>query len=40
MDVTENRKSASEIKFLIDPARAYEVGEWARANLGPDPYGT
>jgi hypothetical protein len=39
-DVTENRKSASEIKFLIDPPRAQEIHDWARAHLGPDPYAT
>jgi hypothetical protein len=39
-DVTENRKSASEIKFLIDPLRAQEIRDWARAHLGPDPYAT
>jgi SPX domain protein involved in polyphosphate accumulation len=36
-DVTENRRSAREIKFLIDPSRAQEIRDWARAHLGPDP---
>src|SRR5882672_10911494 len=38
--VTENRKSASEIKFLIEPPRAKEIHDWARAHLKPDPYAT
>src|SRR5438477_9997026 len=39
-DFTENRKSASEIKFLIEPPRAKEIHDWARAHLRPDPYAT
>ena len=37
-DVTESRKYAREIKFLIDPARAAEIRDWACAQLNPDPY--
>jgi hypothetical protein len=37
-DVTESRKSASEIKFLIDPAAAERIRAWARTRLDPDPH--
>jgi len=33
----ENREFATEIKFLIDPAAAGKILDWARANLAPDP---
>ena len=36
-DVTEQRRSASEIKFLIDPALADAIREWARLHMAPDP---
>jgi hypothetical protein len=35
----EVRTFASEIKFLVDPARAAAVREWARTELAPDPHG-
>lgn len=34
----ENREFATEIKFLIDPAVAGKIRDWARANLAPDPH--
>jgi hypothetical protein len=36
--VTETRELASEIKFLINPAQAHEIREWARIHLERDPY--
>ena len=33
------RLFASEVKFLLDPALAGRVREWARARLEPDPFG-
>jgi hypothetical protein len=36
----ETRARASEIKFLVEPARAADIRSWARANLTPDPHGT
>jgi hypothetical protein len=36
--VTETRELASEIKFLVTPAQAQEIREWARARLDPDPH--
>lgn len=39
-DVTENRRSAAEIKFLIDADRAREIRDWARTHLCPDPNAT
>jgi len=35
----ETRARASEIKFLVEPARAADIRSWARANLTPDPHG-
>jgi hypothetical protein len=41
MDHTrETRASASEIKFVIDPALGPSIGDWARAHLTADPHGT
>ena len=31
---------ASEIKFLVDPAIAVQIRDWARAHLLPDPHAT
>ena len=36
-DLRENREFASEIKFLIDPATAVQVHDWARMRLAADP---
>ncbi|MEO7190882.1 MAG: polyphosphate polymerase domain-containing protein [Vicinamibacterales bacterium] len=36
----ETRESAREVKFLLTPAIAEKVREWASARLGPDPYGS
>src|SRR5436190_11041580 len=36
----ETRARASEIKFLVEPARAADIRSWARANLTPDPHGS
>ena len=33
----ENREFAWEIKFLLAPALAGQIRDWARARLGPDP---
>jgi VTC domain len=33
------RLFASEIKFVLDPATAARIREWARARLEPDPFG-
>jgi hypothetical protein len=30
---------ASEVKFLVDPATAARIRDWARARLEPDPFG-
>jgi hypothetical protein len=38
MDVTVNRESAREVKFLIDPARAKDVRQWARTRMDRDPF--
>jgi hypothetical protein len=38
-ETRENRGFASELKFLIPPALAEEIRDWARARVGPDPYG-
>ena len=38
--IRDIRPSALEIKFLLDPATAAGVADWARANLAPDPNGT
>jgi hypothetical protein len=35
----ETRASASEIKFVIDPAAAPRLRDWARSHLDPDPHG-
>jgi hypothetical protein len=40
VDARETSKAASEIKFLIDPAVAARIRDWARANLQPDPHGS
>jgi hypothetical protein len=37
IDVRENREFASEIKFLVSPALAEQIRDWARARLAPDP---
>lgn len=34
----ETRDAAREIKFLVTPAQAAQVLEWASARLAPDPY--
>lgn len=36
-DLRESRESASEIKFLIAPALAEQIRDWARARMAPDP---
>ena len=36
-DLRENREFASEIKFLICPALADQIRDWARGRLAPDP---
>ncbi len=36
-DSRENREFAAEIKFLISPALAEQIRDWARAQLSPDP---
>src|SRR5918995_3557948 len=36
----ETRAAASEIKFLIDPALAPHILQWAREHLEADPHGT
>ena len=40
VDTRETSAAASEIKFLIDPAVAPRIRDWARANLQPDPHGS
>jgi hypothetical protein len=35
----ETRATASEVKFLIAPALAPRIAEWARTHLEPDPHG-
>ena len=35
----ETRASASEIKFVVDPAVAPAIGAWAREHLKADPHG-
>jgi hypothetical protein len=39
-EVRENRDFASEIKFLITPALAEQIRDWARWRLAPDPNGS
>lgn len=36
----ENRGQAAEIKFLVSPALAGEIRDWARVHLSPDPNAT
>ena len=36
-EVRENRDFASEIKFLVGPALADQIRDWARGRLAPDP---
>jgi hypothetical protein len=36
----ETRSSASEVKFIIDPALAPRIRQWTRTHLQPDPHGT
>jgi hypothetical protein len=36
-DLRENREFASEIKFLVSPALADQIRDWARGRLTPDP---
>ena len=36
-DLRENREFASEIKFLVSPALADQIRDWARGRLAPDP---
>src|SRR5207247_7397966 len=36
-EVRENREFASEIKFLVSPALADQIRDWARGRLAPDP---
>src|SRR5688572_2760812 len=36
-DTRENREFASETKFLVTPAVAEQIRDWARARLAPDP---
>ena len=38
LETRENRGFASEIKYLLPPARADQVREWARAHVGADPH--
>src|SRR5260221_10849107 len=38
-ETRETRTSASEFKFVVDPALASEIREWARIRLAPDPHG-
>lgn len=35
----ESRVSASEIKFVLDPAVGHQVRDWARSELEADPHG-
>jgi VTC domain-containing protein len=37
IDLRESREFASEIKFLIAPALAGQIRDWARARMAPDP---
>jgi len=37
-ETRENREFASEIKFVISPAVADQVRQWARGSLEPDPH--
>jgi hypothetical protein len=39
-DTREVRTFATEVKFLIDPAVAAAIRQWARRHLGPDPHGS
>ena len=36
-DLRENCEFASEIKFLVSPALAEQIRDWARGRLAPDP---
>ncbi len=36
-EVRENRRFASEIKFLIEPSSAEAIRAWVRARIDPDP---
>jgi len=36
-ELRENREFASEIKFLVSPALADQIRDWARGRLAPDP---
>ncbi len=36
-DIRENREFASEIKFLVTPAIAAQIRDWAHGRLSPDP---
>jgi hypothetical protein len=38
-EVSEQRRVAAEIKFLVDLPAAAAIREWARARLAPDPFG-
>ncbi len=39
-DIREQREFASEIKFLVTPAIADQIRDWARGRLAPDPNAT
>src|SRR5207244_10218170 len=36
-ELRETREFASEIKFLVSPALAGQIRDWARGRLAPDP---
>lgn len=38
IDSRENREFATEMKFLVRPALADQIRNWARTQLAPDPY--
>jgi len=39
-ETRETRHLATELKFLITPSQARQIGEWARARLAPDTHGS
>jgi hypothetical protein len=38
-EISEQRHTAAEIKFLVDLDNAAAIRDWARARLAPDPFG-
>ena len=38
-DTRDVRTFATEVKFVVDPALAAGIRQWARCHLAPDPYG-